>query len=242
MSNSISQQMQAFEQGFAQLSVPVLGQIVLAASDLCLLVSGDKRIVSEVRGGALDALIGQSWVGKDLRSVVCHHVWNKLTLLWSEQSDVGSLWRHLNFIDDDGGPDIPLLVRRIDAGSGHSVLVCRDLRPVVDMQQKFNRAMAEFEQSYEDRNWAQPDQGMGAKATGNDDSTPDIDINQAMKDAISDFGRKPLSDIVAQTGRVLEDLCIRHAFERCEYDLSKTADFLGMSSDELAQRVAFIRK
>ncbi|MGY6705406.1 hypothetical protein [Roseinatronobacter sp.] len=227
---------------FERFTPSVLGQIVLAASDLCLIVSAENKVDNVLRGGALEDKVGAGWVGKQLRSVVSHDVWHKLDLLWSEQTDTAPVWRHLNFIDDHGASEIPLLVRRIAADNGSSVLVCRDLRPVVRMQQKFSHAMLEMEQSFEDTRWKQhlvsAESGKPVTRT----AAPKARANVAMEKAITDIGQIPLSEIIAQTGRVLEDLCIRQAFEQCDYDLSKTADLLGISSDDLARRFAFETK
>lgn len=227
---------------FARLTPSVLGQIVLAASDLCLFVSAENRVDTVLRGGALEDSIGAGWVGQQLRSVVSHDVWHKLDLLWSDQGDAASVWRHLNFIDDQGATEVPLLVRRIAADDGSSVLVCRDLRPVVRMQQKFSHAMLEMEQSFEDTRWKQHLVSAESGKPVTRGAAPKARANVAMEEAITNIGQIPLSEIIAQTGRVLEDLCIRQAFEHCDYDLSKTADMLGVSSDELASRFAFETK
>lgn len=242
MTTTPTHEIVTFERNFSKFPSSVLGQVVLASSDLCVLVSADNVVEDIMRGGALEGAVGSEWAGKQLKSVVCHEAWHKLDLLWSKQDEAEPVWRHLNFVQGDGDTDVPLLVRRIDAGDGRSILVCRDLRPVVQMQQKFTRAMLEMEQSFEDTRWKKD-------LTSNALNKPTVrsvankgSANLAMEKAITDVGHLPLSEILVQTGRVLEDLCIRQACEQCDYDLSKAAELLGMSSDELAGRFTFESK
>ena len=61
----------------------------------------------------------------------------------------------------------------------------------------------------------------------------------AVDGAMGNIGKLSLDDIMSQTARVLEDLCIQRAYEDCGHDLSKTAELLGISSDDLAQRLPF---
>ncbi|MBR3371386.1 MAG: hypothetical protein IKG52_12235 [Rhodobacteraceae bacterium] len=229
----------AFEKNFSEFAPSVLGQVVLAASDLCLIVSPERVIEDIFRGGALEDLRGDDWVGKDLRAIVGSEVWHKLDLLWTVQDAEAPVWRHLNFIDPNESAGVPLLVCRVDAGDGRSILVCRDLRPVVRMQQKFNRAMLEMEQSFEDMRWKQQLGSSGlqrpkAKATARGQQA-----GATVEKAMTEIGHLPLSEILAQTARVLEDMCIRQACEQCDYDLSKAAELLGVSSDDLATRITF---
>ncbi|WFE76757.1 hypothetical protein [Roseinatronobacter sp. S2] len=242
MTTTPAHEIDAFERNFSQFPSSVLGQIVLAASDLCVLVSADNTVDDIMRGGALEGAVGSGWAGKQLKSIVCHEAWHKLDLLWSRHDDAEPVWRHLNFMEGNEGADMPLLVRRIDGGDGRSILVCRDLRPVVQMQQKFSRALLEMEQSFEDTRWKQDLISSDLNKPKGRSVANKGRANLAVEQAITDVGHLPLSEILAQTGRVLEDLCIRQACEQCDYDLSKAAELLGMSSDELAGRFTFESK
>lgn len=226
---------------FGAFSPLVLEEIVLAASDLCLLVSTENIVEDITRGGALDDLIGDHWIGQPLHSIISKDSRRKLDLLWATQHQDAPIWRHLNFVASDPRAEgVPLLVRRVDAEDGRSILVCRDLRPSVQMQKTFSRTLNEMVQSLED---SRPNQeaGITGKAWAKANS-PVLQgrANAAVEKAIDEIGHTPLAEIVSQTSRVLEDICIQLAYEQCDYNLSKTADLLGMSSDELAKRIPVV--
>ncbi|TVQ02431.1 MAG: hypothetical protein EA338_03430 [Roseinatronobacter sp.] len=232
----------SFSRNFAAFPPAVLEEIVVAASDLCLLVTDANVVEDIIRGGAVDDLIGEDWIDKPLQSIVSKDSWRKLDMLWSAQKQDAPVWRHLNFIipNDPKGEGVPLLVRRIAVDNGRSIVVCRDLRPSVKMQKTFNTALHEMVQSLEDSQSAQqfhPSDTGGAKAKT---SVFQGRATAAVEKAIDEVGHLPLAEIVTQTAQVLEDICIQLAYEKCDYDLSKTADLLGISSDELASRIHFV--
>lgn len=226
---------------FGAYSSTVLEEVVLAASDLCLFVSAENTVEEISRGGALDDLVGESWIGQPLRSVISKDSWRKLDLLLDAQHQEAPVWRHLNFIAaDPKSESVPLLVRWIDAQDGRAILVCRDLRPSVQMQKTFTRALNEMVQSLEDTR-SVPE--FGTPAAGASHATsPALQgrAKAAVDRAIDEIGHLPLAEIVMQTSRVLEDVCIQLAYVKCDYDLTKTADLLGLSSDELALRIPVV--
>lgn len=230
-------------QNLATFPPSVLEEVVLVASDLCVFVN-EQRVVEDIsRGGALEDLIGEHWIGQPLQKITRPDSWRKLDLLWGSQKTDAPLWRHLNFVANGLlDEDVPLLVRRVDAGNSRSILVCRDLRPSVRMQKNFSRVLLEMEQSFEDirsvhqfgtRSLA------GKEARG---TTLQGEASGAVARGIGEIGDLPLADIISQTVRVMEDACIRLAYEECDYDLSKTAELLGISSDDLAKRIPFAPK
>lgn len=227
----------------------VVGEIVLASSDLCIMVDEDLVVRDVVVGFALQDIGCTTWQGAPLRVLVGPEGQRKVDLLWSGASAPKTAWRHLNFKTDEPGTSVPLLVQRIASGDGNSILVCRDLRPAARMQQQFHRAMIEMEQRREDT-------GEGFAPV----STPDVphhlparradaapgersaQADALVRQAFDDLGRQSLSTIVEQTSRVLESMCISEAFAQCNHDLAKTARLLALDPDELAQRVTFFQR
>lgn len=225
---------------FDTFSPSVLQEVVLTASDLCLFVS-EARVVEDItRGGALDEHIGDTWIAKPLHEITKQDSWRKLDLLWASQKEDAPVWRHLNFVASDKlNESVPLLVCRVDAGNDRSILVCRDLRPSMKMQKNFNRALAEMEQSFEKLRSAKGLGANGLEGNKTNASTLHGHVSGAVEKVIGEIGTLPLAEIISQTTQVLEDACIQLAYEKCGYNLSKTAEFLGVSSDELAKRIPF---
>ena len=227
----------------------VVGQIILASSDLCVMVGPDMVVRDVILGFALQDIACTTWRGAALRKLVGPEGQRKVDLLWSEATAEKSGWRHLNFRTDHAGTELPLLVQRIATGDGASVLVCRDLRPAVRVQQQFNRAMMEMEQRREDivdlfspvPASNKPGGAALQRATGVLD-TRSAQADAMMRQAFDDLGRQSLSHIVEQTTRVLEEICIREAYAQCDHDLAATAKLLEMEPDDLAQRMAFYQR
>lgn len=223
----------------SNLPSSVLEQIIHAASDLCLFVNHDERVEDIMRGGALDLSVEESWLGQPLKRITLRDSWPKLDLLRDAGQGREPIWRHLNFfaphIEAEG---LPLLVRRVDAADRGFVLVCRDLRPSMRLQRKINHVMTEMTQSKEDSLHPIPAQAAYSEAQ------PIGKVSyfrnraaSAVDGAMGNIGKLSLEDIMSQTARVLEDLCIQRAYEDCGHDLSKTAELLGISSDDLARRL-----
>lgn len=226
----------------ASFPADVVGQIVLASSDLCLLVGEDLVVQNVVTGFALQDVDSDGWHGAPLRTLVGPEGQRKIDLLWTDGAKAKTGWRHLNFRTRSPGTEVPLLVQRIAARDGRSVLVCRDLRPAVRMQQQFNNAMIEIEQRHEDTTC-----NPTAETASWDDAGPTRDTATAhasalVQQALCEIGKQPVTQIVSQTARVLEEMCIREAYAQCGYDLDLTAQTLGLDPDDLAQRMVFFQR
>lgn len=224
----------------------VVGQIILASSDLCILVGPDLIVKDVVLGFALEDIACTTWRGAALRKLVGPEGQRKVDLLWSDATVEKTGWRHLNFRTDHVDTELPLLVQRIATGTGDSVLVCRDLRPAVRVQQQFNRAMTEMEQRREDVvdlfspvPASHVPAGAASKGITGVLDTRSAQADAMVRQAFDGLGRYSLSQIVAQTARVLEEMCIREAYAQCGHDLAATALLLEMDADDLAQRLAF---
>lgn len=226
----------------ASFPVDVVGQIVIASSDLCLLIGEDLVVQNIVTGFALQDLDCASWQGASLRTLVGPEGQRKIDLLWSAGAKAIAGWRHLNFRTRGLGTEVPLLVQRIAARDGRSVLVCRDLRPAVRMQQQFNRAMVEIEQSYEDAMSAPVSGATEGNENGSARDARSVHASALVQQAFCEIGKQPVAQIVSQTARVLEEMCIREAYAQCDYDMDKTAQTLGLDPDDLAQRMVFFQR
>lgn len=225
-----------FTDSIASFPADVVGQIVLASSDLCLLIGADMVVQDSATGFALQDIDCAAWQGAPLRTLVGPEGQRKIDLLWSAEPASSTGWRHLNFRTGGLGTELPLLVQRICARDGRSVLVCRDLRPAVRMQQQFNNAMIEIEQRYDDLTHD------AASGTPSGDEAPSAHANALVRQALCEIGKQPVTQIVSQTARVLEEMCIREAYAQCDYDLDKTALTLGLEADDLAKRMVFFRR
>ena len=227
----------------------VLGQVILASSDLCLLIRPDLVVEDVIVGFALQDVGCAQWRGALVRGLVGPEGQRKVDLLWSEGNDTKAVWRHLNFRIGTDGETLPLLVQRVAVSDGNSILVCRDLRPTVRMQEQFNRAMIEMEQRREDIHDlfapvpppVNPGHDQAQSAAGVLDARS-AQADALVRKALDDLGRQPLSEIMDQTARVLEDMCIREAYGQCNHDLGATADLLGLELDELSKRLTFFER
>lgn len=234
------------------LPTQVSSEIILASADLCMMLDSEMLVREVFLGTALQDEACESWQGSDLRRLVGPEGQRKLDFLWQPDSGNAIGWRHLNFRTDRAGQTLPLLVKRIDAGEGRSVLIGRDLRPAVTMQEQFNAVMMEMEQSYDsmlDDPFAEvpmPSANGDGHANGQKNgngAAPALRMAQSnalVKQAFAELGKQPVAQIVTQTARVLEDMCIREAYVQSAYDLNQTAQVLGMDADELAQRLVFV--
>ncbi len=240
-------------QQLAAFPTEVASELVLAAADLCIMVDADLRVQEVFIGNALEDVSCARWEGAPLRSVVAPEGQRKIDLLWQEGADAITGWRHLNFRTDRGDETLPLLIKRIDVGGGASILLGRDLRPAVRMQEQFNAAMMEMEQSYQDSfddPFAPPSAPSLTDVNGNghgngnggasDLPAAEAQLQMLVNQTLGELGRQPVAQIVSQTAKVLEDMCIREAYAQSQYDLQKTAEVLGMNADDLAQRLVAV--
>lgn len=222
-------------QCMAAFPADVIGQIVLASSDLCLLVGPDLRVVDYVAGYGARDIDCAPWQGQSLRALVGPEGQSKIDQLWSarsqEATSAQSGWRHLNFRAHGVQTELPLLVQRIGARDGRSVLVCRDLRPTVQMQQQFNRAILEIERGY-----LQPPPAAAQAPAAKEHSAQ---ARALVQQAFDDLGAQPLAQIVQRSALALEEMCIRKALSRSGYDMAQAARVLDMDTDDLAQRMVF---
>jgi transcriptional regulator with GAF, ATPase, and Fis domain len=115
---------------------------------------------------------------------------------------------------------VPILVKYFGfdgLGGGRHLIVGRDLRPTIQLQQRVQQVLVEMEQRSEDR-------GHG--------TVRDLRLG----DAAATIGERPLTQIVSETARTLERLCIDEALRRAQGNEAAAASLLGLPAEELAQR------
>ncbi len=120
-------------------------QIVLSqCADLTIAVSFDMQVTGVLGSHDVDAADFQSWVGQNIAELVAPDSREKLRLLTDDNSaslDGEGRWRHLNFLTETG-PDLPLLLkffRFVNEGTAFHMICARDLRPMVNVQNRFQR-------------------------------------------------------------------------------------------------------
>jgi hypothetical protein len=208
-------------QALPPLSPAQLEAALLGAVDLVLMLDSD-RIVRQVHlSPGLELPSHPEWVGRDFGTLVCLASRTKLTALFAQGQGTAAQparWRHLNF--DLGRKSVPILVKYFGfdgLGGGRHLIVGRDLRPTIQLQQRVQQVLVEMEQRSEDR-------GHG--------TVRDLRLG----DAAATIGERPLTQIVSETARTLERLCIDEALRRAQGNEAAAASLLGLQAEELAQR------
>jgi hypothetical protein len=199
----------------------LLGQM----ADLVLFLSPMQDIIALRAWGALAEVVCPDWVGRSFAAIVSRDSRPKLAMLFADDAAraADSLrWRHVNLLCDHG-PALPVLVKFFDLGEAPDrvpVIIARDLRPTVDMQARLQRAYTDMEAAFESRIMPQGTP-TGALVVG------------GMMDSI---GQRPLGQIVSETARALEQLCIAEAMRRSDDDPETAARLLGIPSVEVRRR------
>lgn len=118
---------------------------------------------------------------------------------------------------------LSVLVKYFELGEGVDrtrVMIARDLRPTVNMQARLQRAFAGMEAAFESRGTL-PGASTGAL------------VVNGMMDSL---GHRPLGQIVSETARALETLCVTEALRRCNGDADAAARLLGIDATEVRRR------
>jgi hypothetical protein len=203
------------------LGAPQLEAALLGAVDLVLLMDTERMVTAVHLAPGLDLPFRPDWTGRDFGALVCAASRTKLTALFAQGQGTAAnpaRWRHLNF--DFGRDSVPFLVKYFGfdgTGGGRHLIVGRDLRPTVQLQKRVQQVLVEMEQVSEDR-------GHG--------SVRDLRLG----DAAARIGDRPLAQIVAETARTLERLCIDEALRRARGDDAAAAALLGLDPGEFALR------
>jgi len=200
----------------------LLGQM----ADLALFLSPMQDVIAMRAWGSLAEVACADWVGQSFAAILSRDSRSKLESLFSVDSgrtpDIVR-WRHVNLVCQ-GGLSLPVLVKYFELGEGTDrvrAMIARDLRPTVDMQARLQRAYTEMEAAFESRG-SLPGATTGALVVG------------GMMDSL---GHRPLGQIISETARALETLCVTEAMRRCNDDPEAASRLLGIGADDVRRRV-----
>ena len=208
------------------LDAPAVEALVGQMADLVLFLSPMQDIIALRAWGGLADAVCPDWVGRSFAAVLSRESRSKLAALFdgdATRADDSLRWRHVNLLCD-GAESLPVLVKYFEWGQGASAvraIVARDLRPTVAMQTRLQRAYTEMEAAFEAR-------GIAAQAT----PTGALVVGGMMES----LGHRPLGQIVSETARALEQLCVAEAMRRCGDDPEAAAALLGIPADEVRRR------
>jgi hypothetical protein len=199
----------------ASLNAGSARQLFLATADLVLSIDSDRRVQEAVAGAGAVFPGMAGWVGLQLDDLLCAASRSKLPGLLADNGAEAAeppRWRHVNL--QRGRDSVPVLVRYYGysgPGGGLHLIVGRDLRPTVAMQEQVQRAIIELER----------------KAEALDPEVPRIG------DPVMHVGSRSLRHIMDQTAQVLKWLCVAEALRLSEGDRSAAARLLDIAEDEL---------
>lgn len=141
--------------GTDKLVLPALSSahastVIRECADVTLIVTQGYRIEAGFVSGSIDPNEVADWPGQSLSSIVCEDSQAKIGYLI--ETDCASehpqaRWRHLNFQLSDGSV-LPLNVkffRAVVSGSGMHLICGRDMRPIEQTQQRFQREIIAIE-------------------------------------------------------------------------------------------------
>jgi hypothetical protein len=194
-------------------------------ADLVLFLSPMQDIIALRAWGPVADVVCPDWVGRSFASVISRDSRPKLAALFAAdaaRADDTLRWRHVNLLCDSG-PSLPVLVKYFELGEGPDrvpVIIARDLRPTVDMQARLQRAYTEMEAAFESRTTPQGTP-TGALVVGG---------------MMESLGHRPLGQIVSETARALEQLCVAEALRRSDDNPEAAARLLGVAPDEVRRR------
>lgn len=194
-----------------------------------------------------DASLIELWRGAALDDLVSAESRSKLApLLAADAGTPGTVapWRHINLIIGTE-TTIPLLMKfsHLPPKSGLSGLVLvRDLRPTVELSERFRQATLEMERRYES---LVHDQKRKTREPGDarfDDiahGSPAAERAGASLVAgmVAKLAEHPMDAIVSETVRVLERMCITEALHRTKGGEADAAQLLGISLDDLRRKL-----
>jgi hypothetical protein len=210
--------------------------VIRNAADVVLMLDAQRVIVEVAQCAGPSPSFPRRWVGRRFVDLLGPESLSKVDGLFnrdagSEQAEVR--WRHLNLADGHGEP-VPVLLKYAalrNEGPVTGILLGRDLRPTVDLQRRFQATHRELEARLEALPDPPPPRATGSVAQpGAATRRAGGVIVEAM---IRQLGQQPLSDIMAETCRVLQRLCVTEALDRARGNPKDAAQFLGMTVEDL---------
>jgi hypothetical protein len=201
-----------------------LQELLVSVADIIVMLDDDYVISGVTDPMNLDNLTLWNWIGRKVVDVTAPDSLPKLSRLLREEGFAGPAsdrWRHINFLDAAGG-NVPLLVKYFHIAAGPvttRLLIGRDLRPMEEVQQRFQKALDEFQTRPE----------------------PECMATQAAYNASSDvddlIGRKPFDQIVMEATDILQRTFFAEALKRAHGDTAAAARLLCLDEADFLARL-----
>jgi hypothetical protein len=194
--------------------------LLVGLADILIKLDGAGRIISVIDNAAITNGAETGWIGKMLPAVVSPESVSKTEKLIDPQtlSEGPKPWRHINLVTASGGM-IPLLVKHFCLNAGPVelyLLAGRDLRPLQQIQAKFQAATAELERRSDRR------------AGKTDFAT--------LLGGANILGTKSIDDIVKEAADMVQQAFFAEAMRHAGGDPEKAAQLLGLSTSEFLRR------
>ncbi|MFN4099476.1 MAG: hypothetical protein ACK4GT_06835 [Pararhodobacter sp.] len=219
---------------FPAPSGPQFLSLIRNAADVVLLLDKDQRVVDVIPSDTQQAGFPATWAGQHFTDLLSVESRSKADSLFAQDvSVVGTKarWRHLNLSDGKGGT-VPLLLKFAGLRGGDNpggLLMARDLRPTVELQDRFRISHQELESKLGAL------QSTSAPRPGN--TAPESSSGRVggviVADMMAKLGHRPLDGIMRETSRILERLCVTEALGRAHGDRDQAARLLGITVEEL---------
>ena len=137
-------------ESMAQMNTTAALELVAAASDIAMVITGE-GVIQDVRVGGtqIPSEITSAWIGRTWLDVVTSESRVKVEeILAAARQHEPHRWRHVNYPAPQG-PDMPVLCSAIQIDPpGHIIVFGRDLRNMASLQQRLVEAHQAMERDY----------------------------------------------------------------------------------------------
>lgn len=211
------------------LSSTQVENLLVGLADILIKLDPLGKITSVIDTAGITSGAETGWIGKTLPAIASSESVAKIDKLISEDApgDGAAPWRHINLLTADR-VNIPLLVKHFSISAGSIQLrfiAGRDLRPLQQVQVKFQQAAAELERR------------MGRRAPERASSAGFLSV----VGATHALGSKPIDEIVKETAERVEQAFFAEAMRHAGGDPEKAAQLLGLTTGEFLRR-ALLRR
>jgi len=208
--------------------------LIRNAADVVLLLDGDNSVVDVIPSDTQQTAFPAVWSGRRFIDLLSPESRSKADGLFAQDVSVlgtRARWRHLNLSDGQGG-SVPLLLKFAGLRGGDSaggLLMGRDLRPTVELQERFRVTHQELESKL----GALQSNSRPVPAPAAAESSAGRVGGVIVADMMAKLGHRPLDGIMRETSRILERLCVTEALGRARGDRDQAARLLGITVEEL---------
>lgn len=202
-------------------------------ADIVLVLRADMTVVDMIESSGQTSDFPRAWIGQRFTDLLGPESLSKCESLFASDVSIEGVqarWRHLNLTDGAGG-SLPLLLKFAGLRGGDStggLLLGRDLRPTVELQNRFRISHQELESRLD----AAPAPVKPAVGSGRAAATH-LAGGAIVTDMMAKLGHRPLNGIVQETSRILERLCVTEALGRAHGNRDDAARMLGISVEDL---------